>query len=298
MAIHQLLEKKGSIFSDRPNDYVVSMIDSGGLALWDNNPHLRAERKVTSTSLAPIQVEEKLRRIQETETAILIRDLISSPHQFHSHVKRATVSIADIVAWGFRAPTYDNFWASGACEVSDALFAGITPGTYPPVDQFPFLKYLPDIVSPWRPRAKQLKQRVDYFWADARRRLDDRRRKGDKRDSIADSLLDGATSFDVPLTDRQFNDYLGFLVAAGSDTTAGSILTSIRYLAAYPHVQKKAQAEIDNACGADRSVQILQVFVDTLAYSFLFCRSPVWPDHDKLPYINCIIKEGMRINPV
>lgn len=252
MAIHQLLEKKGSIYSDRPHDHVVSMIDSGGSALGDSNAHWRVERKVTSTSLAPIQAEEKLRRIQEAETAILIRDLISSPHKFRDHVKRTTVSIADIVIWGFRAPVYDHFWASGACEVSDAFFHGITPGAYPPVDQFPILKYLPDIVSPWRPRAKQLKERIESFWADARRRLDERRGKGDKRDSIADTLLDGTMSFEAPLTDRQFNDYLGFLIAAGSDTTGGSLLTSIRYLAGHPQVQKKAQAEIDNTCGVDR----------------------------------------------
>lgn len=254
IAIHQLLEKKGSIYSDRPRDYVASIIDSGGLALWDNNSHWRAQRKVTSSSLSPTRVEVKHRQIQEAETAIMARDLISTPLRFFDHVKRTTVSIADIITWGFRAPTYDHWWASGVCEVSDEFFSGITPGAYPPTDQFPFLKYLPDRLSPWRIRAEQLRQRVDSFWGDAKRRLDERRRKGDKRDSIADNLLDGTQPIDIPLTDRQFNDFLGFLVAAASDTTAGSILTSIRYLAAHPHVQRKAQTEIDDTCGADRSV--------------------------------------------
>ncbi|KAJ5471482.1 hypothetical protein N7530_008839 [Penicillium desertorum] len=278
MAINQLLDKKGSIYSDRPKDHVVSIIDSGGFAFWDNNAHWRSQRKVTSSSLSPTQVEGKLREIQEAETSILIRDLISTPQMFFEHVKRTTVSIADIITWGFRAPTYDNWWASGACEVSDALFSGVTPGAYPPVDEFPFLKYLPDRLSPWRTRAERLKQRVDSFWGNARQRLDERRRKGVKRDCIADNLLDGTQPIDIPLTDRQFNDFLGFLVAAGSDTTAGSILASIRYLASHPHVQKKAQNEIDDTCGADRL--------------------PVWSDNGKLPYINCIIKEGMRIHPV
>ena len=254
MAIHQLLEKKGSIYSDRPRDHVVSIIDSGGLALWDKNSHWMAQRKVTSSSLSPTQVEVKLRRIQAAETAILIRDLISTPQRFFDHVKRTTFSITDIVTWGFRARTYESWWASGACDVSDEFFSGITPGAYPPVDQFPFLKYLPDRLSPWRIHAEQLKERVDSFWGDARRRLDERRRKGDKRDCIADNLLDGTQPIDIPLTDRQFNDFLGFLVSAGSDTTSATLLTSIRYLAGHPHVQKKAQAEIDNTCGADRSV--------------------------------------------
>lgn len=254
MAIHQLLEKKGSIYSDRPRDHVVSIIDSGGLALWDKNAHWMMQRKVTSSSLSPSQVEGKLRQIQEAESAILIRDLGLTPQRFFDHVKRTIFSVNGIVAWGFRAPTYESWWASGACDVSDEFFSGITPGAYPPVDQFPFLKYLPDLMSPWRIRAQQLKKRVDSFWGDARRRLDKRRQKGDKRDCIADKLLDGTQPIDMPLTDRQFNDFLGFLVAAGSDTTSATTLTSIRYLAGHPHVQKKAQAELDAACGADRSV--------------------------------------------
>ncbi|KAL4919676.1 cytochrome P450 [Aspergillus aurantiobrunneus] len=264
MAIHELPEKKGSIYSDRPRDHVASIIDSGGLALWDKNIHWMSQRKVVSSALSPTQVEVKLRRIQEAEP-------------FSDHVKRTIFSITEIVTWGFRAPIYDSWWASGACDVSDEFFSGITPGAYPPVDQFPFLKHLPDWLSPWRIHAEQLKKRVDSFWADARWRLGKRRRNGDKRDCIADNLLDAIQPIDIPFTDRQFNDFLGFLVAAGSDTTSATTLTSIRYLAAHPHVQKKAQAELDAACGADRL--------------------PLWSDHGKLPYINCIIKEGMRIRP-
>ncbi|KAK4905707.1 hypothetical protein LTR66_017787, partial [Elasticomyces elasticus] len=223
-------------------------------------------------------MEGKFRQIQEAETAVLIRDLTLTPQNFFNHVKRTTTSMVDIVTWGFRAPTFDSWWASGVCEVSDEFFAGITPGAYPPVDQFPFLKYLPDVLSPWRPRAKKLKEKVDSFWAEARRRLDKRRERGDKRISMADSLLDQTQPIEVPSTDRRFNDLLGFLAATGSDTTAGSILTTIRYLAAHPHVQKKAQAEIDDICGTDKP--------------------PVWSEHDKLPYINCIVKEGMRIQPI
>lgn len=235
------------------------MIDCGGFSLWDTNRESRSQRKVVSSSLSPAQVEGTFRQVQEAETAILIRDLTTTPKGFFKHVKRTSTSILDIVTWGFRAPTFDSWWASGVCEVSDEFFAGITPGAYPPVDQFPFLKYMPDILSPWRPRAEKLKEKVDSFWADARRRLEKRRERGDRKSSIADNLLDGAQPIDVPLTDRGFNDLLGFLAATGSDTTAGSILTTIRYLAAHPHVQKKAQAEIDDTCGADRCVDTKHV---------------------------------------
>jgi cytochrome P450 len=55
-------------------------------------------------------------------------------------------------------------------------------------------------------------------------------------------------------------------------------LTSILLLAKHPNVQKKAQAELDRICGTERL--------------------PRWSDHNDLPYINCIVKEGLRIRPV
>ena len=69
-----------------------------------------------------------------------------------------------------------------------------------------------------------------------RERLDARRRVGNIRDCIVDNLLDRKLSINISFTDRRFNDLLEFLVAAGSDTTSGFILTSICYLTAHPYV--------------------------------------------------------------
>jgi len=68
------------------------------------------------------------------------------------------------------------------------------------------------------------------------------------------------------------------IAAAGADTTASHILTLILAFAKFPHIVKKAQAEIDRICGPDRA--------------------PQWSDFKSLPYINCIVKEGLRWRPV
>lgn len=41
----------------------------------------------------------------------------------------------------------------------------------------------------------------------------------------------------------------------------------------------------------------LGVWVPGLTFFFVR-RVPVWEDFDRLPYINCIVKEGVRIRPV
>jgi cytochrome P450 len=65
---------------------------------------------------------------------------------------------------------------------------------------------------------------------------------------------------------------------AASETSATAVLTSILFLTMNPHVQEKARKELDQVCGAERM--------------------PQWSDLEDLPYISCIVKEGMRIRPV
>lgn len=154
----------------------------------------------------------------------------------------------------------------------------LEPGANPPVDQAPFLKYIPDRFAGWKRRAKTSYKAMDNVWREARRRADERRAKGEKRPAMLDRMLDGEVKVDVALTDNQINHFLGVLVEGGADTTAGSMLTSIMLLTLNPEVQKKAQKELDAVCGAERV--------------------PMWEDFEKLPYINSIVKEGMRWRPV
>jgi cytochrome P450 len=109
--------------------------------------------------------------------------------------------------------------------------------------------------------------------------VEERRRSGDMRESLIDRILDGTIKSDVLLTNTQVNNtLLGTLHQAGSDTSAVGTLTSILFLAKHPQVQEKARVELDRVCGTKRL--------------------PQWTDAKDLPYINCIVKEGLRIRPV
>jgi cytochrome P450 len=81
------------------------------------------------------------------------------------------------------------------------------------------------------------------------------------------------------LTQEQINTgILGATLQGGAESTTGHTLTNILFLAKYPEYQHKARIELDRVCGTERL--------------------PQWSDFDDLPYINCIIKEGLRIRPV
>jgi cytochrome P450 len=102
--------------------------------------------------------------------------------------------------------------------------------------------------------------------------------RGDKRICISDSLLDEYDKKGWPMSQHGFNNLIGELVEGGADTTSAQLLTLILAFAKYPQVQEKARVEIDAICGSERS--------------------PTWSDFQKLPYINAIVKEGMRWRPV
>jgi cytochrome P450 len=104
-----------------------------------------------------------------------------------------------------------------------------------------------------------------------------RRKEGDDRNSIADRILSGGIKLESAWTGTETSNYFAVFHEAASDTTSSMTLTDILYLAKNPWVQDKAQVELDRVCGE---------------------RMPTWEDFKDLPYINCIVKEGLRIRPV
>lgn len=155
----------------------------------------------------------------------------------------------------------------------------LEPGSYLPVEQFPILKLIPARFVPSVSRAKDAYKKQLAIWDDAHQRVLDRRQCGDERYSMADSLLSGNLKVDVPFTSRsQINGFFAALDQGAAETTQSMLLTHILLLAKHPWVQRKAQLELDQLCGEERA--------------------PTWQDFKDLPYINCIIKEGLRMRPV
>ena len=77
-------------------------------------------------------------------------------------------------------------------------------GANPPFDEFPFLKYLPGIIAPWRSRAIHTGEVMDEVWTESRRRLEERRATGVRRDCVGDNLLDDWEKNGWPITDYGF----------------------------------------------------------------------------------------------
>ncbi|KAJ2894350.1 putative cytochrome P450 oxidoreductase [Zalerion maritima] len=272
-AIHKLLVERGSIYSDRPPSYVGHMLTKGDhLALEQMDATWREKRKVISHNFSPKQLDEKHFKVQEAEATVLMKNLLQSPEGFYQDVRRYTASVATSITYGFRAKSYGSFWAHWT-EVME-------PGANPPVDDFPVLSYVPSLLAGWKRRARSAGDTMDGTWGKARSIVEQRRARGERRNCIIDSLLDDYEKKGWPsaISQHSFTNLMGEIIEGGADTTAAQLLTLILAFAIHPEVQVKARKQIDEVCGTERS--------------------PLWTDFARLPYMNCIVKEGMRWRPV
>jgi cytochrome P450 len=124
----------------------------------------------------------------------------------------------------------------------------LEPGASPPFDVFPFLKYIPASLNPWKRSAIEVGERLEKTWTQALDIVERRRSAGDVRSSIADSLLNKETQperLDLVHT-------LGEILEGASHTTSSQILTALLALAKHPEVQRKAWLELDAVCGVER----------------------------------------------
>lgn len=192
--------------------------------------------------------------IKDKRNALLLHDLIKNPDKFSEHIRRAAVSVANIIIWGHRGPTFESFWGCTPYKSLEGFSQCFELGANPPVEQFPFLKHIPEFLAPWKRRAKIPNRAMKRTWGEARRLAEKRRATGDKRPAIFDQILDGDIKMEVPLSNSQLNHFLGTMVEGGSETSSNAMLTSILYLSLHREVQAKAQKELDAVCGSDRSV--------------------------------------------
>lgn len=158
-------------------------------------------------------------------------------------------------------------------------------GATPPVDIYPFLHWLPQgVFLNWVDRATHVQKEMNALYADFLTDIRMRREKeGSSRGAFMDKVLDQAEGQAKQENGLSYNDHElwfmgGTLTEGGSDTSASIITAFVQAMIAYPEVQKKAQKQIDEVVGEDRS--------------------PSWQDYSKLPYVAQCVKETMRWRPV
>ncbi|KAK7032178.1 hypothetical protein VNI00_013352 [Paramarasmius palmivorus] len=292
----ELMDKRSALTADRPKHHMVDKVTNGlNLALARYSDTWRDMRKAAHTILTPKAVVNHL-PIQRAETVQVLHDFLTTPDDFFRHIGRYANSVIMSVLFGKRCPRFETPESTAFFESMEIWNRCVSP-VVPPVDLLPFLDYIPERWAWWKGLAldTRAKQRRLYFGL-----LDEcekRMAKGEENGSymeevlvrqkelgLSKEMIGSAASLMYSHTlsadiSASANRYLGgVLLEGGSDTTSSFLKYLLIVLIAFPHVQRKAQAEMDRVVGHER--------IPNLA------------DLEHLPYIRALIKEVHRFRPV
>ncbi|KAJ7076073.1 cytochrome P450 [Mycena belliarum] len=209
----------------------------------------------------------------------LLFDLMTQPESFCSAIRRYTHSIAMVTVYGLRIPCFASPQLDRFYNTLHQFLHILVPGTYPPLDVLPALKYLPARWAPWRSVCGLVKSEMATFHLEhstaAEKRTVEAPQPNDKdKDSYMDYIMRLGLSFE----EYQIFSYTSVpLVEAGSDTSAAFLLSLILILGLYPEHQERARLEIEAVIGTTRM--------------------PELEDFKRMPFVDALVKEVVRIRP-
>ncbi|KZT66841.1 cytochrome P450 [Daedalea quercina L-15889] len=277
-AITDLLEKKNLIYSDRP---VIPM--AGELAgckkytaMLPYCPRHREGRKMILGALSARKAPE-LHAIQEAKAVEFVSRLLRTPIEYRAHIRWLVAASVLQIGYGIKADAPDDPYLLAVAKSLKGFSEMVAPGVYL-VDGFPSLKYIPE----WFPgahfkrRAREVGETISEIEKSLYQVAQEAVERGEATPSfVADFLTQhpGATPEERELCREVAAQFYG----AGSDTTVSALLSFFLIMAQCPHVQQKAQAEVDAVVGD---------------------RSPKCSDRDSMPYLEAVLKEVHRWNPV
>ncbi|KAF8874736.1 cytochrome P450 [Infundibulicybe gibba] len=273
-----LLEKRSSIYSDRPRmpmlgelmgcDFFLSLMPYG--VRWRR--HRRLFHKHFN-----VNVVSKYLSVHSHETRLFLYALLKSPGEFRRHTRHTFASTIMNVIYGIKVQETDDPYIEAAEASLESIAEAGTPGAFL-VDFMPILKYVPE----WMPGASFKKKAA--HWRDINYEMAERpwrfvksqHSQGVAPTSVATALLDGLPPAEDERREEEEICARGTAAVAysgGTDSTMSSLQAFFLAMTLCPDVQQKAQAELDSVVGN---------------------RLPDFADRDSLPYVNAVVKETLR----
>ncbi|PUU80910.1 cytochrome P450 [Tuber borchii] len=274
--LKELYDKRGAIYSSRPLPHIGAEIvcpDQTHIIYMPYGETSRNYRAQYHQFMGPGKVEQIL-PWQSAESTLLLKKIATSPDRYYEHTMRMATAVILESVFGVLPKDYDDPEVTELWTVQRE-FSEILALTGPPVDHFPFLKWLPDIVSPWRIHARSVRAMHRKLYFRLLNLNKARMEKGERYGTFVEKLIDDKPKHG--LSDERIAYVCATLMEAGSDTTASQALDFMMALLAFPDVLKKAQEEVDRVCGTSRL--------------------PTLDDRDQMPYIEACVNEVLRWRP-
>ncbi|RDA89341.1 hypothetical protein CP532_6183 [Ophiocordyceps camponoti-leonardi (nom. inval.)] len=283
-----LLQKRSRACSGRPGTEFTRLCGyTKWMVLQQDDEYLRRCRKLIHQQLGSRSAVAEFSHIQEEEVARFLFRLLDRPETLVRHLKTKASAIISKVVYGYVIEPHkpDPF-----VELVELNMANAQKATTPMwlIDAIPAFKHLPrgfpgagfkDVARGWS-EINQMSTEVPYEFV--RRRV----ASGSYRPSFVSRIInqlpvgkdddaDAAKRRSQDVNDVQWS--AAMLYNGGLDTSVAILSGFVLAMATFPHVQIKAQEEIERVVGTDRL--------------------PGFADRANLPYIDAIVQEACRWNP-
>ncbi|KZP11706.1 cytochrome P450 [Athelia psychrophila] len=284
-AVSELLDKRGDIYSDRPQFVMAGELCGGKdmVAFVHYGDQSKRQRKYMQKALGASSIRE-YQPLITTETASFLNRLLDDPTDYVNILRRYAGGLTLFVIYGHQVRSSNDVFLAMAENCVRLLSNRIAnPGTLWAVDIVPALRFLPS----WLPGmsfkrdAKVWKAMMQEFVDAPFEFAQDLVGKGISMPSFCRTLLadgwkgyTGQEVFDIKWTANSM--YAGSIDTAclKAWNTRALVENFIHAMVTHPDVRARAQAEIDAVVGADRL--------------------PSFADRASLPYIECVMSECLR----
>ncbi|KAJ7460263.1 cytochrome P450 [Mycena latifolia] len=273
-----LLEKRSSIYSDRPD---VPMVTDAELMGWDLNVALmkygdtwRRHRRLFNETFN-VKAVRQYRPMEMAASRALLQRLLDRPDAFRDHFSQMAGEVIMAVTYGIHVLPSNDPHITAAHTAVDTVALATMPGRFL-VNSFPSLKYVPS----WFPGARFKRQAKEWSktvhamrdlpFAETKRQME----SGIAPRSFTVEHLEGLRDKDVYYQEDDVKATAATMFAGGADTTISSLGTFVLAMLVNPDAQRRAQAEIDSITGG----------------KYL----PDFGDEASLPYVSALVKEVLR----
>ncbi|EUC54095.1 cytochrome P450 family protein [Rhizoctonia solani AG-3 Rhs1AP] len=290
-AASEILDKRSMLYSDRPQ---IPMVANPTLMNWPGLPSIvgyndlwRHYRRMMNNWLNARAVTQ-FASLQEQQARLLLRQLlgITNHSRPFKHIKNefffAMGSLMFQLAYGYKPrDSQDQFFQEAKLAFHNVMSAAMQTNFF--VNTFPALLYVPDWFpgTRWKRAGREYGLQQDtaktgpYEWVKAQVA------SGTQQHSLLGSLLQGhelVSGLSLAERDRRLKEIGITLFGGGMDTSAHFLVSFVASMVLNPHVQARAQQELDTVLG--RAVL------------------PSISDKERLPYVRNVINEVFRLYPV
>lgn len=286
-AASELLEKRSSIYSGRPQIPVIvekDLLDWGqSVAYLDYNDRWKRDRRMLHESLHKGALPQYYPG-QEKQVHALLGRLVDAPSTLGEFKEQAGFAItAGIVhaTYGYTPKSQNDDWLRKLAETAEHAAQATLPTSFI-VNFIPSLNYLPEWLpgTGWKRLVRRWREEKEYISSAPYAWVKEQIRNNNAVPSIVQGLLSAFPSHTPGAQDDLHIEIMSStLFGAGSHTTLATIMFFLLAMVLYPDVAIKIQAEIDNVLGDAE-------------------RLPTMQDREHIPYIQNVILELLRWQPV